>query len=120
LRRVVADYCEAHPRESELSAFEPFYFLKSVEVTVPLGVEARTLGEFREGLLRLSHASFHFHFLASRLQLHLGTNDFSHWLATELGLEELARRANRIDIYTNTLDGAREELIELIDRELQR
>jgi hypothetical protein len=120
LRRVVADYCEAHPRESELSAFEPFYFLKSVEVTAPLGVEARTLGEFREGLLRLSHESFHFHFLASRLQLHLGTNDFSHWLATELGLEELARRANRIDIYTNTLDGAREELIELIDRELQR
>jgi hypothetical protein len=27
---------------------------------------------------------------------------------------------NRIDIYTNTLDSAREEMVSLIDREVQR
>jgi hypothetical protein len=118
LRRLVTDYCDAHPREAQLSAFEPFYFCESVEVTVPLAWDARTLAEFRAGLARLSHASFYHHFISSRLRLHLGTNDFSHWFANNIELPNLARRANHIDIYTNTLDGAREELIELVDGEL--
>jgi hypothetical protein len=120
LHRLVADYCEEHPREAELSAFEPFYFCRSLEVTVPLGGEVRTLRQFRDGLLRLSHASLYYHFISSRLRLQLKTNDFSQWLENTLGFEDLARRINRIDIYTNTLDGAREEMVELIDREAAR
>ena len=88
-------------------------------VTVPLDVEVRTLAEFRDALGRVSHDTFYHHFIASRLRLHLGTNDFSNWLATDLQEPELARRANRIDIYTNTLDTARDELIELADGELK-
>jgi uncharacterized protein DUF5752 len=83
-------------------------------------VEAHTLEEFRAGLEKLSHASFHYHFIASRLRLHLGTNDFSNWLASSLGLGLLAQRVNRVDIYTNTLDSARAKLIKLVDEELTR
>jgi hypothetical protein len=118
LRRLVTDYCEAHPTGAQQSAFEPFYFSESVVVTVPLGVEASTLAEFRDALTRVSHDTFYHHFIASRLRLHLGTNDFSHWLATDLEAPDLARRVNRIDIYTNTLDTARDELIELVEGEL--
>ncbi len=118
LRRVVAEYCQAHSSQSEQGAFEPFHFCESVEVFVPLGREARTLEEFRQGLESLSHASFHFHFIASRLRLHLRTNDFSLWLAGSLGLESLAHRAARIDVYTNTLESARAKLLALVDREL--
>jgi hypothetical protein len=120
IRRPVAEYCESHPRDAQQSAFEPFYFCESVAVTVPLGIEARTLGEFRAALMNLSRASFYHHFIASRLRLQLGSNDFSNWFAVSLDAKELARRANRIDIYTNTLDGARDELIELVDGELNR
>jgi len=119
LRRVVGDYCQAHPALAAQTAFEPFYFCESIEVMVPLGLEARTLEEFRRGLEHLSNASFHFHFIASRLRLQLRTNDFSHWFATSLGLERLAQRTNRIDIYTNTLDSAREILLTLVDEELR-
>ena len=119
LRRVVGDYCQAHPALAAQAAFEPFYFCESIEVMVPLGLEARTLEEFRRGLEHLSNASFHFHFIASRLRLQLRTNDFSHWFATSLGLERLAQRTNRIDIYTNTLDSAREILLTLVDEELR-
>ena len=73
---------------------------------------------FRAGLERLSHASFYYHFVASRLRLQLRTNDFSHWFEQSLGLPQLAARADRIDIYINTLDTARKELIELVDREI--
>jgi len=118
LLNVVEDFCSVHPGEVEKLAFEPFYFLESVEVTVPLAWQAWTLEEFREGLAHLSNASFHFHFLVSRLRLQLRTNDFSNWFSKELGLETLAQRTNQIDIYTNTLDGARARLFQFIDREL--
>lgn len=120
LRRLVADYCEDHSREAEISAFEPFYFCESVEVTVPLGSEAHTLEEFRDELLKLSHSSLYYHFISSRLRLQLKTNDFSLWFDAGLGLEDLARRTNRIDIYTNTLDSARDEMVALIDRNIGR
>lgn len=118
LQRILDDFCNSHPRDIQQAAFEPFYFCESIEVTVPLGWEARTLEDFRTQLECLSHASFHFHFLLSRLRLHLGTNDFSFWFAGELGLETLAQRTNRIDIYTNTLESARARLLALIDKEL--
>ena len=118
LLRIVDDFCHTHPQDVQRAAFEPFHFCASVEVTVSLGWEAWTLEEFRHWLEQVGHASFHFHFLVSRLRLRLQTNDFSLWLAEELGLETLARLTNRIDIYTNTIDSAKAQLVTLIDREL--
>jgi hypothetical protein len=118
LRRVVNEYCTHHPEFAAQQTFEPFTFCEAVEVTVPLGYEARTLKEFHEGLQKLSHASLHFHFIASRLRLHLQTNDFSNWFENTLGLPNLARCADHIDIYTNTLEGVRAILSQLIEKEL--
>lgn len=118
LRRVVEEFCVAHPNQADQKAFEPFYFNEGIEVTVPLGFAAQTLEQFREGIRRLSHASLYFHFIASRLRLHLRTNDFSLWLGKELGLESLAQKLNFIDIYTNTLESARERLLGYVEQEL--
>lgn len=118
LLRIMDEFCRAHPDEARRTGFEPFHFCASVEVTVPLDWEAWTLEEFRRALDQLSHASFHFHFLVSRLRLRLQTNDFALWFAEELGLDRLARLTNHIDVYTNTIDTARAKLITLIDREL--
>jgi hypothetical protein len=117
LSRIMGEYCEAHPREARISAFEPFHFCEGAEVTVPLGAPVVSLEKFERGLKSLSHASLYYHFLASRLRLRLNTNDFSHWLET-LGLNALARRINAIDIYTNTLDTARDAMVRLIDWEV--
>ena len=118
LRRRVSEYCDQNPQQAEQSAFEPFYFYEAIGVEVPLGMEAWTLEEFRDGLQKLSHASFHFHFIASRLRLQLRTNDFSYWLESCLDLGTLARRVNRIDIYTNTLESALQRIISLVEREM--
>jgi hypothetical protein len=120
LLRVLDEFCNARPEEVRRPAFEPFHFKESVEVTVPLSEEAWTLEDFHHQLERLSNASFHFHFLASRLRLHLRTNDFSLWFENELGLKTLAQRANAIDIYTNTVESAKARLATLIDRELAK
>jgi hypothetical protein len=114
LRRIVTEYCEEHPREADISGFEPFHFCECAEVTAPLGFEVHTLTEFREGLERLSHASIYYHFLISRLRLQLKTNDFSNWLESSMDRPDLARRINRIDIYTNTLDSARDQMVRIV------
>jgi len=118
LRRILADFCEASPREAAQSAFEKFYFCETVEEEVPLG-SAWTLEEFRDGLKKLPHAAMQFHFLTSRLRLHLRTNDFSYWFDEMLGLRGLARCVERIDIYTNTLDGVRDRIVELVETEIR-
>jgi hypothetical protein len=117
LRRLVGKYCRAFPEFSTQAALEPFYFCESVENTLPLDFQATTLEEFREGVAKLSHSSFHFHFISSRLRLHLRINDFSRWLADSMEMESLASRINRIDIYTNTLDGARARVLQFSDVE---
>jgi hypothetical protein len=116
---ILAGDCEANPKEAMQSAFEKFYFCEAIEEEVPLST-AWTLEEFRERLTRLPHASMQFHFLTSRLRLHLRTNDFSHWFSEVLGLQPLARSVDRIDIYTNTLDSARDRIVALVDREMGR
>jgi len=120
LRRIVAEYCERSPQVSNQRAFEAFHFSHDEEITIPLPWDAHTLAGFRAGLERLSHASFYHHFIASRLRLQLKTNDFSHWFENALGMPDLAARTNRIDIYTNTLDSARSELISMLDREIRQ
>jgi hypothetical protein len=119
LTRIVREYCEANPREANQAAFETLYFCETIEEQVPLGKEARTLEEFRAGLEDLPHAALQFHFITSRLRLHLHTNDFSVWLTKELGRKELARKIDQIDIYTYTLDAARARILNLVDREIR-
>jgi uncharacterized protein DUF5752 len=118
LRRMVAEFCHANPGVGSQSAFETFYFCETAEERVPLGREAWTLEEFRDQLKQLSHGSLQFHFITSRLRLHLRTNDFSQWISNELGLKNLARNVDQIDIYTSTLDQARDAIVRLIEKEL--
>jgi hypothetical protein len=93
MRCAVKDYCERHPQFATQQSFEAFAFCEAVGVSIPLGFDARTLKEFNEGLQKLSRASLHYHFIASRLRLHLRTNDFSRWFESSLGLIDLAHRA---------------------------
>jgi hypothetical protein len=120
LARIVKEYCEENTREAAQAAFETLYFCETIEEQVPLGIEAKDLEEFRKGLGELPHAALQFHFITSRLRLHLRSNDFSQWLMKELGRNELAKRIDQIDIYTNTLDGARAKILYLVDKELGR
>ncbi len=118
LRSRVADYCQAFPERAQQKAFEPFYFSEAIQVALPLGIEAQTIEEFQQILGKLSNDSFHFHFVTSRLRLHLRNNDFSLWFSTALGLDDLARRANRIDLYINTLEAARAQLLDMVSQEI--
>jgi hypothetical protein len=120
LAKIVGNYCRENPVDATQPGFEPFYFCESIEEKLPLEIEAHNLVEFRDGLKQLPHAAMQFHFLTSRLRLHLRSNDFSQWLGEDLGLKELARRVNQIDVYANTLDSARTRILNLVEREIRQ
>jgi hypothetical protein len=116
LAGIVEEYIAASPTAADRKGFEPFHFCEAVEVTVPLDAQAHTLAELAEGIRRQSLHTLHYHFINSRLRLQLETNDFSHWLEHSLGLPKLAAEMNRIDVYTNTLEGVRDELVRLLEQ----
>jgi len=100
------------PQAAYRKGFEPFYFCEAVTVAVPTQWQARTLAEFCQALGHVSIHTVHYHFVAARLREPLTVNDFSFWLEDSLGLKELADAIDQIDIYTNTLEGIRQRILE--------
>ena len=117
LCEIVRAYLEAFPASADEIAENPFYFCEGMDVEVPVDSRARTLEEFRQCVEEMSGESFYLHFVAPRTRREQHSNDFSVWLETNLGLGDLARGINEIDLMDSTLEGARERILELIDVE---
>ncbi|MBZ5648665.1 MAG: DUF5752 family protein [Acidobacteriia bacterium] len=115
---IVEEFTRRHPRSSQETVEEPFYFCAAEIVVLPTPFAARNLAEFADALARVSVHSIHHHFIEARLRLKLSSNDFSLWLQDELGLPDAARRLNRIDIYTATLEDVRRQIIYIVERAL--
>ena len=115
INATVDDYLKKNPQARDRVAFEPFYFCASDTVVVPTPFVARNLGEFADGLQRVSLHSIHFHFIEARVRLKLNSNDFSLWLEEEMDLGSLADRLNLIDIYTSTLQDVRRKILKIVE-----
>jgi Family of unknown function (DUF5752) len=113
---IVEDFLQRSP--APRPAREPFYFCAADTVVIPTSFIGHTLQEFAEGLRQVSIHSIHHHFIEARLRIKLMSNDFSQWLHEDLGLSEAARRLNRIDIYTATLEDVRRQIVRIVERSL--
>jgi len=102
---IMDEFLHAHPQSGSRPAHEPFYFCASDIVVLPTPFAPDTLKGFLDGLNQVSVHSIHHHFIEARLRLHRMSNDFSNWLEQEVGLKEAADAIERIDIYTNTMEG---------------
>jgi hypothetical protein len=121
LRRTFVSTVESHlegsPGAARRSAFEPFFFCEHATIEVPLGTQAYTLRELAEGIRLLDLQTIHHHFINSRVRLQLRTNDFSQWIRHNLGLTGVAQRLDRIDLYVNSLEDLRREILSAIRSE---
>ena len=118
IAQILDEFLRNRPRAALDPAQEPFFFCASEIVILPTTFAARNLPEFADALAKVSVHSIHHHFIEARLRLKLSSNDFSLWLQDELGLPEAARRLNRIDIYTATLEDVRRQIIYIVERAL--
>jgi len=115
---IVEDFLQKHPRSGSRVANEPFYFCASDIVVLPTSFVADSLAGFLDGLKQVSVHSIHHHFIEARLRLHLMSNDFSQWLTEEIGVPRTADSIERIDIYTNTMEGVRQQIVRIVEQVL--
>ncbi|HYA25263.1 MAG TPA: DUF5752 family protein [Terriglobales bacterium] len=118
MTEIVSEFLQTHPRSGSHPANEPFYFCAADIEVLPTPFVANSLAEFMDGLKQVAVHSIHHHFIEARLRLHLMSNDFSHWLEEELGLSEAADSIERIDIYTNTMEGVRRQIARIVEQVL--
>jgi hypothetical protein len=116
--QIVDQFLKENPRAASHSGHEPFYFCASDIVVLPTSFVADSLPAFLDGLKKVSIHSIHHHFIEARLRLHLMSNDFSQWLEEELGLTHTADLIERIDIYTNTMEGVRQQIARSVEQVL--
>ena len=116
--QILSKFMQDDPLSGQCPADETFYFCSSDIVVIPTSFQAHTIGEFTEGVRRVSVHSIHHHFIEARLRIKLMSNDFSQWLHEDAGLTETARALNRIDIYTATLEDVRHQIVRIMEKAL--
>jgi uncharacterized protein DUF5752 len=116
--QIVEKHLQLNPADGQRMAEETFYFCASDTVVMPTRFVAETLQDFVKGLREVSVHSIHHHFIEARLRIKLMSNDFSQWLHEDVGLTDVARALNRIDIYTVTLEDVRKQMVRIVERAL--
>jgi len=96
-----------------------FNFMKAQTFVLPTKYVAKDLSEFRDCLFRISANSIYYHMFESRLRVEREVSDFSIWLQESLGETKLAEAINKLDPYTQTVEGLRRRLTRLISERLE-
>jgi len=125
LRDKIASTIESYLEKSKEKPREvyeggEFHFIKSISFILPTPYVAQSLEEFVSLLRKVTIHSLYYHMFESKLRLEKGKNDFSLWLETALGETELAKKIERLDPYTHTMEGLRERIIRLIENRLAK
>ena len=97
---------------------EPFDFVRSRIVSIPTGLEVRTLDEFRQALLEVDSSAIYFHVVEARARLGRGQNDFAAWFEQGLDLPALAARVRALNPYSGSLERTRARLLQLCEEAL--
>jgi hypothetical protein len=96
-----------------------FHFQQSRMVPVPLGLRARTLAEFRQGLAVVDASAIHHHMVEARARFGRRGGDFATWLRGNLERPALAEEIEHIDLYLTTPERVRGRILALVDQALE-
>lgn len=118
LLAVMDAFLEKNPSLRVAQPGSEFHFMKATLFNLPTHYEARNLNEFVECLKKVSIHSIYYHMFEGRLRTAEHRNDFSVWLS-ELGEETLAKKIERLDPYTHTIEELRTQMIRLMDQRIK-
>lgn len=117
-RREIVDIFEQHDRYGYgincQEGFE-FQFMSCKTFWFKINYEATDLKEFAEILRKIDISTFFVNIFNPKLRMGKDKNNFSAWFET-LGETELANKVENIDPYTLTLEGLRNQILNLIER----
>jgi hypothetical protein len=110
---ILEEYVTAAERTIECPRGEEFHFMSCQTFVFPTSYSAASLGEFCDGLGKVSVNALYYHMFDARMRPELGVNDFSVWMRDN-GYEELAEKIQALDPYTHTLEGQRKTIMQLV------
>jgi hypothetical protein len=119
LASTIAGYLEGSPPPRTAPPGREFHFMRAVRFSLPTRHRARDLREFLDGLGAVSLSSLYLHVFEAKMRPPYGVNDFSRWFKEELGEAELAEDVNRLDPYTQTMEGLRNRIAGLVRTRLE-
>lgn len=119
---IMADHLNHSTAVSRCIVSEPFEFLRSHVIDIPLGLEARTLREFREVLADVEVGAIYYHACETRMRKKQPAVDFARWLSSTdgLGLQELGLKVKQAGCLGLSLEGLRDRILRLCDQELDK
>ena len=92
---------------------EEFHFMGCKIFVLPTPYFAHNLKEFIEILGKITINSLYFHMFEAPMRLHRNENDFANWFRS-IREKKLAKDLLRLDPYNVTLEGLREDIINLV------
>ena len=118
LVELLESYRSENPSLFKRTAAEPFYLYSVVRFVYLTDKFAYNLSSFRQLLDTISIDSLYYHFIESRLQTQLQTDDFSTWMQENPDYQEMADRIRNIDINIHTLKELRLRIGKIVDEYL--
>lgn len=120
--RIMADHLNHSTASSRCVVSEPFEFIRSHIIEIPLDLETRTLSEFYGALANVEVGAVYNHVCEARMRKRQLSVDFARWLSSEegLGLQELALRVEQVGRLGLSLEGMRNKILRLCMGELAR
>lgn len=112
---IIDDHLSRSPIIPRVVFGQPFHFKRSRILEVPIGLEARTLQEFRDMVTDIDVSTIYYHMFEAHFRLRREENDFSAWIRSSLGLLKLADRIRSINPYQGSLERLRSKLITACD-----
>jgi|GEM_PF-250283 len=117
LINVIEAYLKEFPEPREAMAGDEFYFNETITLIFPVGIRAKNLAEFLIAVKYIDAAAIYYHFYEARIRL--GVDDFSKWLEDSLNKKEVAEKIRSIDPFMHSIEGIREHIIEIIERDVR-
>ena len=120
--RILSEHLNHSTGASRCIVNEPFEFIRSHIIEIPLGLETRTLSEFCDALTNVEIGAVYNHVCEARMRKRPLSVDFARWLSSGegLGLEKLGLQVEHVGRLGLTLEGMRNKILRLCDGELAR
>jgi hypothetical protein len=110
--RIMQQHIRTAEKSRDCPHGEEFHFMASRTFVFRTHYVAHDLREFRDILRHVTIESLYYHVFDAKLRLEKGENDFSRWFR-DLGNPELADELARLDPYSYTLEGLRNQILSL-------
>ena len=111
---ILRQFLEKNPHTDNCVPGHEFHFMSCQTFVLPTHYTASSLAEFKQCLKHVSVNTLRYHILDRTLRGGNGNNDFSAWFM-EIEQHSLADQIAQLDPYTQTMEGLRNRILQLVE-----